>query len=104
MDKAGVRTGLLCAWWGPGGPLIANDAVAALCRAHPGRFAGVASVDLSRPMDGVRELRRCVRDLGFVALRILPWLWDLPPDDRPSCASWAVTSGSRGRRRSSPWP
>lgn len=33
-------------------------------------------------MDAVRELRRCVRDLGFKALRMLPWLWGLPPDDR----------------------
>jgi predicted TIM-barrel fold metal-dependent hydrolase len=33
-------------------------------------------------MEGVRELRRCVRELGFRALRIVPWLWGLPPDDR----------------------
>jgi hypothetical protein len=25
MDEAGVRRGLLCAWWGPAGPLISND-------------------------------------------------------------------------------
>jgi predicted TIM-barrel fold metal-dependent hydrolase len=73
---------MLCAWWGPRGPLISNDAVAAMVRAHPGRFAGVAAVDLARPMDAVRELRRCVRDLGFRALRVIPWLWNLPPDDR----------------------
>lgn len=82
MDAAGVQVGLLCAWWGPRGPLIGNDDVAALVWAHPDRFAGVAAVDLARPMEAVRELRRCVRDLGFVALRIVPWLWDLPPDDR----------------------
>jgi uncharacterized protein len=82
MDVAGVRTGMLCAWWGPRGPLIANDAVAAMTRRYPGRFAGVAAVDLARPMDAVRELRRCVRDLGFRALRVVPWLWNLPPDDR----------------------
>jgi len=82
MDEAGVSVGLLCAWWGPSGPIIANDEVAKLCAAHPGRFVGVASVDLHRPMDGVRELRRCVRDLGFKALRVVPWLWGLPPDDR----------------------
>jgi hypothetical protein len=35
-----------------------------------------------RPMAAVRELRRSVRELGFRALRIVPWLWDLPPDDR----------------------
>src|SRR5207248_7271421 len=82
MDEAGVAVGLLCAWWGPAGPMIGNDEVAKLCAAHPGRFVGVASVDLFRPMDAVRELRRCVRELGFKALRIIPWLWGLPPDDR----------------------
>src|ERR1700728_5185227 len=82
MDAAGVRTGMLCAWWGPQGPLIGNDEVAALVARYPGRFAGVAAVDLARPMDAVRELRRCVRDLGFRALRVVPWLWDLPPSDR----------------------
>ena len=82
MDAAGVRTGMLCAWWGPRGPLISNDAVAAIIARYPGRFAGVAAVDLARPMDAVRELRRCVRDLGFRALRVVPWLWNLPPSDR----------------------
>ena len=82
MDEAGVRVGLMCAWWGPQGPLIANDEVAAFVRRYPERLVGVASVDLHRPMDAVRELRRCVRQLGFRALRIVPWLWNLPPDDR----------------------
>jgi predicted TIM-barrel fold metal-dependent hydrolase len=82
MDAAGVGKGLLSAWWGPEGPLISNDDVALCTKAHPDRFAGVASVDLSRPMEGVRELRRCVEELGFVAVRQLPWLWQLPPDDR----------------------
>lgn len=82
MDQAGVSLGLTTAWWGPAGPLISNDEVAAFVRASSGRLVGVASVDLARPMDGVRELRRCVRDLGFKGLRVLPWLWGLPPDDR----------------------
>ena len=33
-------------------------------------------------MDAVRELRRCVRELGLRALRVVPWLWNLPPNDR----------------------
>src|SRR5207244_4069502 len=82
MDDAGVRVGLLCAWWGPQGPLIGDDEVAACVRRYPDRLVGVASVDLHRPLDAVRELRRCVRELGFRALRIVPWLWNLPPDDR----------------------
>lgn len=82
MDAADVRLGLVCAWWGPRGPLIDNDEVAAFVREYPGRLRGVASVDLRHPMAAVRELRRAVRELGFRALRILPWLWNLPPDDR----------------------
>lgn len=82
MDEAGVDRAMLCAWWGPQGPLITNDEVAALVAAHPDRFSGVAAVDLSRPVAAVRELRRAVRDLGLVALRVVPWLWNLPPDDR----------------------
>ena len=82
MDVAGVRVGLVCAWWGPQGPLVDNDEVASFVRRYPDRLVGVASVDLARPMAAVRELRRAVRQLGFRALRVLPWLWNLPPDDR----------------------
>lgn len=82
MDQAGVGVGLLAAWWGPRGALIDNDEVASLVGEHPGRLLGIASVDLYRPMDAVRELRRCVRQRGFRGLRIVPWLWGLPPDDR----------------------
>ena len=82
LDAAKVDVGLVSAWWGPQGPLLPNDEVAALVRAHPGRLVGVASVDLLRPMAAVRELRRCVRELGLRALRVLPWLWSLPPSDR----------------------
>ena len=67
---------------GPQGPLLSNDEVAAHARAHPDRLVAVASVDLLHPMDAVRELRRAVRELGMRALRILPWLWNLPPNDR----------------------
>jgi predicted TIM-barrel fold metal-dependent hydrolase len=82
MNKAGVEIGLVAAWWGPQGALIDNDEVASFVREYPDRLVGVASVNLARPMEAVRELRRCVRQLGFRGLRIVPWLWGLPPDDR----------------------
>jgi predicted TIM-barrel fold metal-dependent hydrolase len=62
--------------------MISNDDVDRLCTTHPDRFIGVASVDLTRPVAAVAELKRCVEELGFRALRVLPWLWGLPPDDR----------------------
>ncbi|OBK13665.1 amidohydrolase family protein [Mycobacterium asiaticum] len=82
MDAAGVEFGLLSAWLGPHGQdLVSNDEVAEWIRAHPTRFAGLATVDLDRPMTAVRELRRRVDD-GFVGLRVVPWLWEAPPTDR----------------------
>ena len=82
LDAAGVSKALTSAWWGPSGPLLSNDEVAATVSAHPDRFLGVGSVDLYRPMNAVREIRRCVKKLGFVGIRQLPWLWGLPPNDR----------------------
>lgn len=82
LQSAGVRKALISAWWGPQGPIIANDAVATLVNAHPDLLVGVAAVNLAHPMEAVRELRRCVRELGFRALRVIPWLWGLPPNDR----------------------
>lgn len=82
MDEGGISLGLLSAWHAPSGPLISNDEVAGWVSAHPDRFAGVAAVDLARPMDAVRELRRCVTEHGFRGLRVVPWLWEAPPTDR----------------------
>jgi predicted TIM-barrel fold metal-dependent hydrolase len=83
MDSAGVSIGILCAWQGPReGVLISNDEVAGWVAQHPGRLRGLVGVDLDRPMEAVRELRRRVTDDGFIGLRVLPWLWNAPPTDR----------------------
>jgi predicted TIM-barrel fold metal-dependent hydrolase len=82
MDAAEISFGLLSAWHGPQGPLISNDEVAGWVDLHFDRFAGLAAVDLTKPMDAVRELRRCVNQLGFIGLRVIPWLWEAPPTDR----------------------
>ncbi|MCX5008049.1 amidohydrolase family protein [Streptomyces sp. NBC_00638] len=82
MAAADVDTGLSSAWYGPQGALISNDEVAGFVARSEGRLRGVAGVDLTRPVAAVRELRRAVEELDFVALRIVPWLWQLPPTDR----------------------
>jgi uncharacterized protein len=83
MDAGGVDFGLLSAWSAPHQqPLISNAEVAGWIEARPGRFAGLACVDLNKPMEAVRELRRCVEELGFRGLRVVPWLWEAPPTDR----------------------
>jgi len=82
MDQAGVGKGLICAWWGPAGALITNEEVAAIVEKFPERFRGIASVNLYRPMEAVRELRLLVKEHGFVGLRQVQWFWNLPPTDR----------------------
>jgi predicted TIM-barrel fold metal-dependent hydrolase len=84
MDAAGVEFGLLSAWTAPHQPpLISNEEVAGWVAEHPSRFAGLAAVDLNRPMEAVRELRRCIEEYGFKGLRVVPWLWEAPPN-RPA--------------------
>jgi len=81
MDEGNVDIGLAAAWYGPAGDLISNDEVAAYVAAYPDRLRGVAGADLRHPMQAVRDVRRRVEE-GFVAVRVVPWLWELPPTDR----------------------
>ncbi len=82
MDAAGVNIGLATAWCGPDGDLISNDEVHGFVQRYPDRLVGIATANIARPVEAVREIRRCVRDLGFKGVRLIPWLWNLPPDDR----------------------
>jgi predicted TIM-barrel fold metal-dependent hydrolase len=78
MESAGVDRALLSAWHGPDGALISNKEVLDAVNEHPALFAGIASVDLRRPVDAVRTLREYVTRHGFKGLRIVQWLWELP--------------------------
>jgi predicted TIM-barrel fold metal-dependent hydrolase len=82
MDEAGIDRLLVTSWVRPGRTLASNDRVAELIRDYPERLLGVAGVDLERPVAAVKELDRAIRELGFKALRIIPWLWKRPPNDR----------------------
>jgi uncharacterized protein len=84
MDAAGVEMALLAAWHGPQGALIDNEEVLAITRQHPQRFAGLAAVDIRNPVEAVRTLRQCITEYGFKGLRIIHWLWELPPT-HPLC-------------------
>lgn len=82
MDAAGVQTMLLSAWHGPNGSLISNEEVATAIDAAPTRFRGLAAVDLTNPVQAVRDIRRWVDGEKFVGVRVVPWLWNLPPNHR----------------------
>lgn len=82
MDAAAVDISFLSAWYGPDGDLIRNEDVAEQIAEAPGRFRGLASADLRHPAEAVRTIRRLVDGKTFVGVRMVPWLWDLPPNDR----------------------
>lgn len=82
MDEANISQSLISAWVAPGNVMISNDEVAAFVAEYPQRLVGVGSVDISKPMQAVAEIRRCIDELGFKAIRVLPWLWEVPPTDR----------------------
>jgi hypothetical protein len=82
MDEAGVDISLLSAWHGPQGSLISNEEVSDQIDSAPERFRGLATVDLTNPMQAVRDIRKWVDGKKFVGVRVVPWLWDLPPNDR----------------------
>lgn len=82
MQASGIDKTLLTAWVGPGREMISNDEVAGFVAEAPDRLSGVGSVDITKPMAAVREVRRCINELGFKAIRVLPWLFDRLPTDR----------------------
>lgn len=82
MDAANVDISLISAWHGPQGSLISNEEVSAQIDAAPDRFRGLATVDLNNPMQAVRDIKHWVDGKKFVGVRVVPWLWDLPPNDR----------------------
>jgi predicted TIM-barrel fold metal-dependent hydrolase len=82
MDHGGVAKSLISAWVAPRNVMISNDEVAGFVAQAPDRLIGVGSVDLTKPMAAMREVRRCVGELGFKGIRVLPWLWEVPPTDR----------------------
>lgn len=65
MDRFGVERGLIT--------VAPEDEVAiGAMRAHPDRFLGCHPVDPNRGMDGIRDMRRAVEELGVRAFSAFP--------------------------------
>ncbi|KAK7543602.1 hypothetical protein IWX92DRAFT_380307 [Phyllosticta citricarpa] len=47
-----------------------NDRLASITKRHPSRYAGFALLPLREPQQAAKELKRCVRELGFVGALI----------------------------------
>ena len=85
MGEAGIRRGLLVAPRSgrlglPGSYHLPYEMVAAACQEHPGRFYGLAGIDPTQGMTGVRALEDAVKRLGFVGAHAYPHWFELPPD------------------------
>lgn len=49
---------------------LLNDHIAGLCRQHPRRFIGLGTLPMQAPDIAVRELERCVGELGLAGVEI----------------------------------
>lgn len=85
MDRAGIeRAFLIAAKVGQlGHPAcyhVPYWLVADAVQSHPERFFGLAGLDPTEGMTGVRELQRAVSEYGFVGAHFYPHWYELAPD------------------------
>jgi predicted TIM-barrel fold metal-dependent hydrolase len=85
MDRAGIQRSLLIATragdLNVGGSYeIPYSRVAEICHRYPDRFSGLAGIDPTRGMQGLRDLEHAVNALGFVGAHLYPHWFAMPPD------------------------
>ena len=85
MDAAGIERAFLVAVRAgpehhPTSARIPYEVVADAVAEHPDRLYGLAGVDPTEGMAGVRELERAVTELGFIGAHFYPHWFELPPD------------------------
>ncbi len=85
MDAAGTeRAFLIAAKVGvkhhPACYHVPYELVADAVQKYPERFSGLAGVDPTEGMEGVRALEHAVREYGFIGAHTYPHWFELPPD------------------------
>ncbi len=85
MDRAGIeRAFLIAAKIGQlglqGSWHLSYEMVAGLVAEHPDRFYGLAGIDPTEGMNGVRALEHAVREMGFIGAHLYPHWFELAPD------------------------
>ena len=86
MDRAGVKRSLLLAVRAgdlreKGSFEVSYARVRDVCRRHPDRFSGLAGIDPTRGMQGLKDLETAITEYGFVGAHIYPHWFRLPPND-----------------------
>ena len=85
MDRARIQRSLLVAVRAGdlrvrGSFEIPYARVADICQRYPDRFSGLAGVDPTRGMQGLRDLEYAVKEYGFIGAHLYPHWFGLPPD------------------------
>ena len=85
MDAAGIERAFLIATKTgrlglPGSWHLPYELVVDAVRRHPGRFYGLAGLDPTAGMEGVRALERSVKEYGFIGAHMYPHWFELAPD------------------------
>ena len=85
MDEAGIERSFLAAVRCgdmniKGSYEISYERVAEVCAKYPDRFSGLAGLDPTRGMQGLRDLDMAVKDYGFIGAHFYPHWFGLAPD------------------------
>ena len=85
MDEAGIERSLLIAVRAgdlnvKGSFEVPYKLIADICKKHPDRFSGLAGIDQTRGMQGLRDLEVAVKKYGFVGAHWYPHWFGCPPD------------------------
>lgn len=62
-----------------------NDHIGELCREHPSRFIGLGTIPMQAPDLAIRELERCMKDLGMAGIQIGSHI------EQPRTADWNLS-------------
>ncbi len=74
LDEAGVEWGVIQAG--------TNDMTAEIVSQFPGKFIGQAMVNPHRGMEAVRELERCVKEMGMTSFYASPFRYGIRANDK----------------------
>lgn len=82
MDQSGIRKTVLSAIVEGDYVVASNELIADAVQKWPDRFIGCACVDPRKGLKAVKEFEKWVKEYGFKNLKILPYSYNLPPNDK----------------------
>ncbi len=84
LDAAGVRASALHNFdeqSATGSPPVPNDKVAEIMQQYPGRFIGFAGIEPHKGQAAIKEIDRCITELGMKGVALRPFMHDIRAND-----------------------